>query len=90
MAIKGLQGSYIRAIKGFKNPKGGSNPGGNYMATGASCHIVSSRLEPPLLGTPLFLKQTKKISPSFWQPSKLVYVKQFKMKLLKVVHFILY
>lgn len=65
MAIKGLQGSYIRAIKGFKNPKGGSNPGGNYMATGASCHIVSSRLEPPLLGTPLFLKQTKKISPSF-------------------------
>ena len=51
--------------------------------------IVSSRVktppfmrEPPFLGTFLFLKQVKKLPPSFWQPSKLVHVnciKHFKM-----------
>ena len=48
-------------------------------------------LEPPSPfseGTPLFLKQILKVTPSFWDPPKLVYTnfkKHFKMKVLRFV-----
>ena len=53
---------------------------------------VSSRVGtlPPCLGIPLFLKQILKITPSFWQPSKLVHANCMKHFKMKELHFVLY
>ena len=58
---------------------------GNYQ-----CAIVSSRVETPFfLREPHFFWSKLKVTPSFWEPSKLVHVNCMKHFKMKVLHFVL-